>query len=84
MSSFVGRPVEERVEELCGLMVKMQLVFACDRFYKKAHPGRKHLVKFPRKLDARPRNRQVWDPGMHSCLPLIQICTPDPTTLCLP
>lgn len=53
------------MEELCNAMLKMQLVFACDRFYKKPHPGRKHLVKFPRKLDARQRAGQVWDPGMH-------------------
>jgi hypothetical protein len=61
---LAGRPVEERVEELCNAMLKMQLVIACDRFYKKPHPGRKHLVKFPRKLDARKhRGGQAWDPG---------------------
>ena len=56
-------------------MLKMQMVFACDRFYKKPHPGRKYLVKFPRKLDPRKqRNGQSWDPGVRLLAVLVQAC----------
>lgn len=50
-------------------MMKMDLIIACDRFYKKPHPGRKRLVKFPRKLESRTRGQQLWDSGnqMSSC-----------------
>ena len=55
--------MESKVAELCETMMRMDLIIACDRFYKKPHPGRKYLVKFPRKLESRTRGQQLWDPG---------------------
>lgn len=55
--------MESRIAEVCDTMMRMDLIIACDRFYKKAHPGRKYLVKFPRKLESRTRGQQLWDPG---------------------
>ena len=45
------------------LMLTHQVAIAADRFYKRPHPGRKRLVKYPRKLEPRPRNEQGWDAG---------------------
>eukprot|EP00892_Ulva_mutabilis_P003469 jgi/Ulvmu1/1494/UM011_0224.1 len=62
-----GGTVESRVSEACEIMMKMDLIIACDRFYKKPHPGRKRLVKFPRKLESRTRGQQLWDPEAFYC-----------------
>ena len=51
------------MKDLMAQLLRQQAIVACDRFYKRPHPGRKHLVKFPRKLEPRPRPRQGWDPG---------------------
>lgn len=55
--------MEAQVKELMTLMLTTRTVFACERFYKRPHPGRKHLVKFPRKLLPYARNAQAWKPG---------------------
>lgn len=49
-------------------MMRMDLIIACDRFYNKPHPGRKYLVKFPRKLESRTRGQQLWDPGISTSM----------------
>jgi hypothetical protein len=55
--------IEARVKDLVVMMMSTNTVTACNRFYKRPHPGRKHLVKYPRKLDPRPPNEQEWSPG---------------------
>ena len=52
-----------QLKELMTLMLQNQIAIAADRFYKRPHPGRKHLVKYPRKLEPRQRNEQGWDAG---------------------
>ena len=55
------------MKDLIQLMLANQVAIAANRFYKRPHPGRKRLVKFPRKLEPRPRNEQGWDAGALPC-----------------
>jgi hypothetical protein len=66
-----GNAVASQIQALVDLMLRTQTVVACDRFYKRPHPGRKHLVKFPRKLAPFTRSDQKWDPGAVSHTPLV-------------
>jgi hypothetical protein len=63
--------IETQVKEMVTLMLSTHTVVACERFYKRPHPGRKHLVKFPRKLTPFVRQDQTWDPGDD---PLVHLC----------
>lgn len=53
--------VDYQIMELAHLLLEVRMMIRCERFYKKPHPGRKHLVKWPRKLIPYAANGQQWD-----------------------
>eukprot|EP01023_Acetabularia_acetabulum_P000477 TRINITY_DN10188_c0_g1_i4.p1 TRINITY_DN10188_c0_g1~~TRINITY_DN10188_c0_g1_i4.p1 ORF type:complete len:313 (-),score=39.92 TRINITY_DN10188_c0_g1_i4:233-1171(-) len=45
-----NRSVDDAIADLIRLLIRKQLIIRCDRRYKKPKPGKKRVVKFPRKL----------------------------------
>eukprot|EP00873_Tetraselmis_striata_P027652 jgi/Tetstr1/447916/TSEL_035224.t1 len=61
-----GRTVEAQVEEVHIQMARRQLYVRAERMYKKPKPGRKKLVKWPKKLVYN-QDDQSWEPEAFYC-----------------
>lgn len=60
-----GRTVEAQIEDVYVEMARRRLFVRADRMYKKPKPGRKKLVKWPKKLLY--EQYQNWDEGSFYC-----------------
>eukprot|EP01024_Parvocaulis_polyphysoides_P023600 TRINITY_DN2178_c0_g2_i1.p1 TRINITY_DN2178_c0_g2~~TRINITY_DN2178_c0_g2_i1.p1 ORF type:complete len:340 (+),score=47.00 TRINITY_DN2178_c0_g2_i1:45-1022(+) len=56
-----NRTVDDAIADLIRLLIRKQLILACDRRYKKPKPGKKRVVKFPRKLVPYEQKGQDWN-----------------------
>lgn len=50
---------EQQVKELGDLLLRRRFLIKADRMFKKPKPGRKRLVKWPKKLVPPPENPWV-------------------------
>eukprot|EP01025_Chloroclados_australasicus_P009008 TRINITY_DN13401_c0_g2_i1.p2 TRINITY_DN13401_c0_g2~~TRINITY_DN13401_c0_g2_i1.p2 ORF type:complete len:336 (-),score=61.66 TRINITY_DN13401_c0_g2_i1:260-1201(-) len=56
-----NRSIDDAIADLIRLLIRRQLIVRCERRYKKPKPGKKRLVKFPRKLVLYQPKDQDWD-----------------------
>lgn len=49
-SAYAATKLEQQVQEVAGLMLRKGLFMKTERMFKKPKPGKKRLVKWPKKL----------------------------------